>query len=196
MNERMNRTKFFGLLRGLPHGDLVQIQTAYWLTKNAHRLQAPRDNGDRYFEHPREVAISLIQRGYRDKDLISTALLHDVLEDSNTPPQVIVDLFPNVIWERLYILSKYVPIFDPITGQIYDRVKKPTDVYFAAIASADEKTQLVKVADRLHNLSSMESWTPERRQRYFEETKQHILPIAEKVDPWFFKKISEAIALG
>lgn len=193
MSEKMNRAGFFALLRGLPYGDLVQIQTAYWLAKNAHRPQAPRDNGDRYFEHPRQVAVILIERGYKDKNLVSTALLHDIMEDTNTPPQVIVDLFPNIIWERLYILSKYVLFFDPITGQIHDRIKKPAEKYFEAIAAADAETQLVKVADRLHNVLSMQSWTEERRQRYVQETKEYLLPLAEKVDSWFFRKISEAI---
>ncbi|MEY4731225.1 MAG: bifunctional (p)ppGpp synthase/hydrolase SpoT [Candidatus Parcubacteria bacterium] len=194
MDDRMNRAKFFGLLRGLPSGDLTQIQVAYWLAKNAHRPQTPRDNGDRYFEHPRRVAITLIERGARDKDTITTALLHDVVEDTNTPLTVIVDLFPNVIWERLYILSKYVPIFDPLTGQIHDRTKKPTEKYFEAIAGAEEAVRLVKLADRLDNIRDMATWNGERRQRYVTETTQYILPIAEKTDPWFLREINAAIA--
>ena len=193
MDDRMSRAKFFALLRGLPSGDLAQIQVAYWLAKNAHRWQAPRDNGDRYFEHPRQVAVTLIGRGVRDKDIITTALLHDVVEDTNTPHVVIADCFPNIIWERLYILSKYVAVFDPLTGQIHQRLKKPPDEYFAAIAGADEAVRLVKLSDRRDNLRSMGAWETERRERYIAETREYILPIAEKTDPWFLQEITAAI---
>jgi (p)ppGpp synthase/HD superfamily hydrolase len=194
MDDRMNRAKFFDLLGGLPCGDLTQIQVAYWLAKNAHRPQAPRDNGDRYFEHPRRVAITLIERGVRDKDIITIALLHDVVEDTNTPPQAIVDLFPNIIWKRLYILSKYVPIFDPVTGQIYERLKKPAETYYNTIAGADVAVRLVKLADRLDNLRDMQGWEPERRERYIAETREFILPIAERTEPWFLRELTAAIA--
>ncbi|MFH0890853.1 MAG: HD domain-containing protein [Candidatus Liptonbacteria bacterium] len=191
----MNRRSFFGdLLRGLPYGDLIQVQTAYWLAKNAHRYQPGRDNGDRYFEHPRQVAVLLIQRGYRGKDLLTTALLHDVVEDTNTPPNVIVDLFPNIIWEWLYVLSKCVPIFDPVTGQLHDRTKKPLAEYYDAISGACEEVRLVKLADRLHNLKTLDSWDSGRRSRYIAETRQFVLPIAEKTDPWFEEEIKRAIA--
>ncbi len=190
----MNRAKFFGLLSGLPSSALTQIQEAYWLAKNAHRWQKPRDNGDRYFEHPRRVAITLIERGVRDKDIITLALLHDVLEDTNTPHTIIANSFPNIIWEWLYILSKYVAVFNPITGQIHDRMKKPSDAYFAAITAAEEPVRLVKLADRRDNLLDMQGWEPERRARYIAETQQYVLPIAEKTDPWFLREITAAIA--
>lgn len=188
----MSRKQFFALLRGLPSGDLVQIQHAYWLAKNAHRMQS-RDNGARYFEHPRRVAVMLIERGVRDKDAITTGLLHDVTEDTNTPHGVIVDVFPNIIWERLYLLSKVVPLFDPVTGQIYHRLKKPANDYFTAIAAADEVVRMVKCADRLDNLGDVANWKPERLTRYIAETEEYIIPIAEKTDPWFLRELRTAI---
>jgi len=192
--EDMNRQKFFDLLRGLPSGDLLQIQVAYWLAKNAHRPQAPRDNGARYFEHPRQAAVTLINRGHRDKDLITAALLHDVVEDTNTPHVVIVDLFPNRIWEWLYLLSKCVPIFDPATGQLRDRTNKPLHEYYRAITEACEEVRLVKLADRLNNLGSMGGRSKEWQAKYLLETREYLIPIAEMTDPWFTDAIRRAAA--
>lgn len=189
--ERMTRKLFFDRLRGLPAGDLLQIQLAYWLAKNAHRTQQPRDNGDRYFEHPRGVALILIDRNYRSKDMLTKALLHDVVEDTNTPPHVIVNLFTHDIWESLVRLSKYMPNFDPVTGQIQHRYKKSAEEYFAELSQGPKEDQLIKVADRLHNLRDCAPWSLERRKKYVDETKTYLVPMAQIVDPWFAHALEE-----
>jgi hypothetical protein len=58
----MNRAEFFALVANRPECELVCIQWAYWLAKNAHRPFL-RDGGERFFEHPRAVAVSLIEHG-------------------------------------------------------------------------------------------------------------------------------------
>lgn len=193
MNEGMNRKKFFGLLSTLPYGDLVQVQLAYWLAKNAHRPDPPRDDGTRQFEHARTVAVTLIQRGYQYRDLLTVALLHDVVEDTNTPSGIIVNLFEPAIWESLFLLSKLVPVFDPVTGQICGRYQKSLDEYFAGIAGARLDVRLVKCADRLDNLNTCGVWEPERQIRYAAESERYVLPIAEAVDPWFTREIADRI---
>lgn len=189
----MNRKKFFDHLAGLSAGDLLEIQGAYWLAKNAHRPDAPRDSGERYFEHPRAVAMTLIKRNYRNKTAIIKALLHDVIEDTNTPPHIIVCICGREIWASLLILSKYVPVFDPVTGQIIGRYVKTPEEYYSELAKASEENRRVKLADRLHNMSTMDSWEKERRIKYATETKRWILPIANALDPWFAERLSEAI---
>ncbi len=178
----MNRERFFGLLTRLNAGGLVQVQGAYWLAKNAHRMQQ-RDGGERYFEHPRRVAIALVESGDYDADTLCLALCHDVVEDSNTPAHVIVDLFDAAFWRDLATLSKYVPLFDPVTGQIIGRVKKPLEEYFAAIAGAALRVRRVKLFDRLDNLGTMKAeWPAPRRAAYLDETRARLLPIAVATD--------------
>lgn len=189
----MNRAEFFRMISDRPTGELTIIQHAYWLAKNAHRPQKPRDNGDRYFEHPRSVAISLVQRHYRDTGTIALALCHDVVEDTNTPPAVIVDMLGREIWKGLELLSKYVPVFDPVTGQILGRYKKDAEEYFTALMSAPRAVQLVKCADRLHNLSTCGAWEGERIVRYVNETEKYILPIAKRVSGAYEGELLEAI---
>ena len=174
----MNRTEFFGLVSDRPTVELGRIQLAYWLAKNAHR-PFKRDNGDRYFEHPRAVAVSLVKHGFGETDHIITGLLHDVVEDTNTPWSVLVDLFGPEIWRSLETLSRYMPVFDPVTGQTINRHKKIAEEYYGELAKAPAMVKTVKCADRLNNLETCEVWDDERRNRYITETRQFILPIAK-----------------
>jgi guanosine-3',5'-bis(diphosphate) 3'-pyrophosphohydrolase len=181
----MNRKQFFALLGGSTAGDMLQIQLAYWLSKNAHRPQAPRDGGARYFEHPREVAMLLIERGYRDKDIVTEALLHDTIEDTNTPPQIIVNLFGHDTWEHLFLLSKVIPVFDPVTGQVSGVYKKTAEEYKHGLMSAPFSVRVVKCADRVMNLRDMKAWERERQLRYASETEELHIPLAANTDAWF-----------
>ncbi len=178
------------MLGGMVSGDLKQVQNAYWLAKNAHRMQV-RDDGVRYFEHPRAVATLLIEHGYNDVGIVTRALLHDVVEDTNTPSEVIVDMFGHGIWASLFVLSKVIPVFDPVTGQIFGRFKKSTEEYYAALAGANKEDRLVKCADRLHNLRSMSAWTLDRRERYLHETRKYLLPIALNDDLWLYGELEK-----
>jgi (p)ppGpp synthase/HD superfamily hydrolase len=189
----LNRMKFFERIANLPAGDLLEIQGAYWLAKNAHRPEQPRDNGERVFEHPRGVAWTLIERNYIWRSILVKAFCHDVVEDTNTPTNVIVKLCGYETWKSLVTLSKRVPVFNPVTGQLMGRYEKPQAVYFDEIAKASEEDRLVKLADRLHNMSTMEAWEPERRKGYAMETKTWLIPIAEATDQWFAEQLGESI---
>jgi (p)ppGpp synthase/HD superfamily hydrolase len=79
----MPRQEFIGLLEGKIAPDLIdQIMLAYKLAKYAHKGQE-RDNGERYFDHPKRVARLLIQEWeIYDHQMIIAALLHDIVEDT------------------------------------------------------------------------------------------------------------------
>jgi len=192
--ERIDREQFFERLGNLPHGDLRAVMLAYWLSKDAHRVQT-RDDGGRYFEHPRAVALLLIEHGYRSGTVIVQALLHDVVEDTFVPPEAIVSLFGKEAWRGLFLLSKRVPTFDPVTGKLIGRTKKSDDEYYDDISSAEVGTRLVKCADRRHNLRTMSgSWARDRQIKYAAEARDRILPIAEKTDKRFASALQDTIA--
>lgn len=189
----MNRQEFFGLLSHMTAGDILQVQDAYWLAKNAHREQK-RDGGERYFEHPREVALTLMSRNFHDCDTVIMALLHDVVEDTNTPFPVILKLFGHRMWESLFKLSKVVPAFDPVTGQIFGKYKKPDDVYYEELMQGELPVRLTKCADRLCNLKEMgEGWPLERQVSYAKHTQAKVLPLAEKTDVWFYDALKAEV---
>jgi (p)ppGpp synthase/HD superfamily hydrolase len=190
----MNRKQFFDLLRGTSAGDLQQIQTAYWLGKNGHRLEV-RSSGERYFEHVRDVAVYLIEHRLADTDVIVRALLHDAIENTNTPMEVYVNLFGHETWEDLFILSKKIPIFDPVTGQIYGTFKKPNDEYYKGVATGSRRVRLVKLSDRRHNMTTMMAggWSAEKQADYARETEEFLLPIAHNTDPGLTAELTRLV---
>jgi GTP pyrophosphokinase len=176
----MNRNDFFARVSDRPTVELRRIQLAYWLAQNAHR-PFHRDSGEPFFEHPRDVALSLVNHGFRETDCVIQGLLHDVIEDTNTPCDVIVDLFGPAIWRSLEVLARYAPSFDPVTGQLIGRYKKSPQEYYAGIEAAQSEVKIVKCADRLHNLQTCGVWEVARKERYLAETEEYVIPIAKKL---------------
>ena len=182
----MNREAFFARIAMLPTGDLADIQQAYWLAKSAHRVQAPRDGGGRYFDHPREVALTLIDRCHMSKSIIIKGLLHDCIEDTFTLLQAYLSLFGQDVYGSLLRLSKYVPVFHTVNGSLIGRYKKDEGEYYEALASGPLEDRLVKCADRRHNLMTMgEGWSAEKQRNYGKNTRKYILPFARETDAWF-----------
>jgi (p)ppGpp synthase/HD superfamily hydrolase len=173
----MNRAEFFSLIARRPSDELVLIQHAYWIAKVANRPFV-RDSGERSFEHARAVAVSLIEHGYTGTEFIIRALLHDLFEDTNTPPNLIFRTFGFGVYCDLCTLSKDVHHSHLVTGWITKTGKKSPKEYFDEIFMASELVKLVKLADRLDNLKDCGIWKPERRERYIIETEQYVLPLA------------------
>lgn len=184
----MNRDTFFHLISPRPQAELEMIQQAYWLAKHAHRKQK-RDGGGRYFEHPRRVAIKAIKAGHDSTVQIVLCFLHDVVEDTDTPLTVIVTLFGPEMWNHLLLISKKIPVFDPVTGEVRGRTKKHIAAYFAEIAAADLVVRIAKILDRLDNMGDMRAFSRARRKRYLIETRRSLMPIAKDTDVKLYKEL-------
>ena len=150
----------------------MQVELAYTLAKDAHRPQEREEidkNGKRvrYFEHPRRVALILIDELWiRDPAIISGGLLHDVDEDTR------------------YITSKHIEAwFGPVVAQIVrDVTKKPSYGYYERLLeNGDWRSLFVKGADRLDNLRTLGSCKPEKQQRKIEETIIKIYPLLDRL---------------
>jgi GTP pyrophosphokinase/guanosine-3',5'-bis(diphosphate) 3'-pyrophosphohydrolase len=175
----MNRDLFFAQLsRDLSSEDLKVVQKAYWLAKEAHRKQT-RMNGERYFEHLRRVAISTVTyAGRADVRAIVLGLLHDVIEDTYVPAGVIGELFGEEIQRNCVTLSKEVPQWNALTGELICRTKLHIDDYLYRIRNASAVVKLVKGCDRLDNVQDLATFKSARKERYIEETKK-LLPIID-----------------
>ncbi len=185
----MNRKEFFEKISEVvPKKDLPKIQQAYWLAKNAHRGQK-RESGERYFEHCRRVAI----RQQRAKAII-IALLHDCVEDCFIPRDLIKKIFGDYVSNGVNILSKVKPAsFDDRTGQI-KKVRISDKEYFQNVAAASTAIRLIKLGDRLDNVSTLNKRLRYKQQEYIAETEKYILPIAKKTDKELHRLLSEEIA--
>ena len=186
----MNRKEFFDKINGFVSvKDIKNIAQAYWLAKEVHRSQK-RDGGERYFEHCRRVASTLIEHGPVIADEIVIALLHDCVEDGFIPEDFLEELFGQDVERAIDILSKVTPVFDEETGAVAKKIKKDLDDYYNAIANAPLSIRRVKLADRLDNLRSMDVWPEKRKQKYIAETEKYILPIALATDNKFFEELN------
>lgn len=189
----MNRAEFFALVSDRPTAELARIQLAYWLAKSVH-WPFRRDSGESYFEHPRAVAVSLVEHGFKDTEVVVLGLLHDVVEDTNTPAIAIVDLFGAKTWKSVETLSKRIPLFDPVTGRVIGKHKKENERYYREIAEAPEIVRIVKCADRFHNLQNCGVvWDGARQKRYVEETGKYILPLASELRISYEREMEEVI---
>lgn len=165
--QTVNRISFLDTLR--PHvskEDLKTIEDAYTLSKYGHRNQF-RDQGARYFEHPKNVALVLINElKIYDPEMIIMALLHDIIEDSFILSNHGLDkLFGERVVNGLGYLTK--------TNDVESYVKKMYEC-------DDMGVIIVKFADRLHNLRDSDDIDEAKRERKFEETRKLYLPLLEK----------------
>jgi len=169
-----NRKDFFRRIatKYSPNSDEFKtIWRAYETAKEASRLSENRESGERQFEHYRRAALILIDyRGVlknhpRAYIIISAALLHDVVEDFKdwTLDRIVKD-FGREIGELVYWMTK----FD----------KK---IYHERFCCAPRDFFLIKLADRLDNLSTIWACPIEKIIRKIEETEEFYLPYAKEL---------------
>jgi guanosine-3',5'-bis(diphosphate) 3'-pyrophosphohydrolase len=178
LSKAENRTSFFERIAEIfPPTDerYLLIEKAYNMAKDAFR-NVKRDEGVRYFEHLRAVALILIvYLRVRDADLIAATLLHDIVEDIEgwTNERVAREFNPRV---ALFVYWVTKP-------KLGGRFKTKDDVdrkYHRMLRDAPREGILIKAPDRLHNLITMWNQDKERMRRKVSETKDFILPLLEK----------------
>lgn len=185
-----NRDTFFKRVHEfvLPYHDgALLVGRAYQATKEAFR-GIKRKRGERYFEHCRAVALVMMDLlGIRDPEVLSAALLHDIVEDcSNEWPieRVEKEFGPRV---AKLVLAVSVP-----SGKFASREER-MDAYHRQLLAGPSETFAIKLSDRLHNLLTCAALTPEAQLRMIEETEKVYLPIA-KERGLLYRELREAIA--
>lgn len=144
-----------------------QIMMAYRFSKYGHRGQ-DREGGGRYFEHPKEAALILLDQGVTDHEVIIAALLHDVMEDSFI-----------LTWPDLeYIFGSHLCT---IVKQLTKEPGLPKEQYIPRLVNGVPEAQLVKLADRLHNLTTLGGVKREKQLKQVKETREKIFQISDKL---------------
>ena len=158
-----------------PKADEALLNRAYVYAMKAHGNQK-RKSGDPYFSHPLEVAAILT--GLKlDDATIATALLHDTIEDTEATRAEIDQLFGPKIGELVDGLTK-IKRLDLISKKA-EQAENFRKLLLAI--SSDIRVLLVKLADRLHNMRTLEHNTPESQQRNSEETLEVYAPLAGRI---------------
>jgi GTP diphosphokinase / guanosine-3',5'-bis(diphosphate) 3'-diphosphatase len=155
--------------------DEALLNRAYVYAMKAHGNQK-RASGDPYFSHPIEVAAILTELKLDDAT-IATALLHDVIEDTDTTRAEIDEMFGAEIGGLVEGLTK-IKKLDLVTKKA-QQAAHFRDLLVAI--SSDIRVLLVKLADRLHNMRTLEHKKPESRLRIAEETLEIYAPLAGRM---------------
>ena len=181
----MTGSQFFAKLpKESNYKDRNKIEQAYWFAKAAHVKQT-RDEGERYFNHPRRVALyflnyyleyrQLMKYGCPEltADDICTALMHDAVEDCWPPEGMIRKLFGENVERCVFSLSKKIPTYDKTSGYIVRKKKIPTIKYLKKMEWYGTDTEcIIKMCDRLDNLRTMcKVWSKKDQLAYIRETK-------------------------
>lgn len=159
-----------------PSADLSMIEKAYRIAKNAHEGQF-RKSGEPYIIHPLCVAIILADLEL-DKETIVAGLLHDAVEDTIMTTEEIQQEFG----------AEVALLVDGVTklGQLSysaDKVELQAEnlrKMFLAMAK-DIRVILIKLADRLHNMRTLQYMKPEKQQEKARETMDIYAPIAMRL---------------
>jgi len=176
------------VLRYDPTADEALLNRAYVYAMKAHGNQK-RKSGAPYFSHPLEVAAILTDLKLDDAT-IATALLHDVIEDTETTRSEIDQLFGPEIGALVDGLTKIKKL--DLVSKKAEQAENFRKLLIAI--SSDIRVLLVKLADRLHNMRTLEHMRPESRQRISEETLEIYAPLAGRMGMQYLREELEALA--
>lgn len=191
MNEQTIIAKIHEALveQGRPQEEIDEIHKAYEFAKKLHEGQY-RVSEEPYIIHPCEVARILTDLRV-DKHLIMAAFLHDVIEDTDTTPEQIEELFgedvKNLV-EGVTKLNKY---------QFKSREERQAESFrkmFVAMAK-DVRVIFLKLADRLHNMRTLNYMAPAKQQRIAQETLDIFAPLAGRLGIGKIKSELEDLSL-
>jgi guanosine-3',5'-bis(diphosphate) 3'-pyrophosphohydrolase len=166
-----------GMREWLPAQTIGQVTDAIDFAELKHGDQV-RPTGAPYLEHLLEALEALVVgAGVTDPDVLSAAVLHDVVEDTSASTDELADRFG----PRVAELVGWVTIREAGPGEDRAEVKRAS---LARLAVAPRDAILVKLADRLSNVQTLRNLSLDRQRAYYAQTVRYIVPLAD-ADPWF-----------
>src|SRR5262245_2464318 len=158
-----------------PNADEALLNKAYVYAMQKHGAQK-RASGDPFFNHPLEVA-SILTDLKLDDATIAVGLLHDTIEDTDATRAEIDQVFGPEIGEIVDGLTKIERL------QLVTREEAQAENLRKLLLaiSADIRVLLVKLADRLHNMRTLDSMPAEKQRRIAEETMDIYAPLAGRM---------------
>ncbi|TDI73587.1 MAG: bifunctional (p)ppGpp synthetase/guanosine-3',5'-bis(diphosphate) 3'-pyrophosphohydrolase [Betaproteobacteria bacterium] len=155
--------------------DISQLQNVYLFSQSAHSGQY-RKSGEPYISHPLAVA-SILGKLHLDTQTLTAALLHDVMEDTYVSKSEISNRFGTAVADLVDGVSK----LDKIEFQTHADAQAENFRKMLLAMARDVRVILIKLADRLHNMRTLEAMRPEKRRRTARETMEIYAPIANRL---------------
>ncbi|XRQ05709.1 HD domain-containing protein [Actinomadura welshii] len=169
-------------LAGSDIGNEIDLEALGRAAEAAQRWHGDqrRPTGDPYVEHLLEALEVLVRGpGVTDLQILSAALLHDVVEDTAATVSDVEDEFGPEVAELVDWVTK------PPAGSAGRQAKRAAKAaYLRRLRDAPREAVLVKLADRASNVQTLDRMPADFQRRYYAETMTYIVPLAEP-EPWF-----------
>ena len=165
--------------------DMEEIHAAYSFSEWGHQNQL-RDDGTPYFEHPKAVSLIIfdVLNVKRDWRIVVAALIHDIREDQG-----------RFLTERRIQIN-----FQKSTAMTIKFVSKDEhskEIFMPRLKNCDDwRAILLKLADRIHNMRTLNKCTREKQARQVEETREHFFELCDVLDKIIPKKYRHAVNIA
>jgi guanosine-3',5'-bis(diphosphate) 3'-pyrophosphohydrolase len=163
------------LRKYLPNADVAKIKEAFRFSDQAHLGQF-RKSGEPYITHPIAVAKTLAEWKL-DAAAIQAALLHDVIEDSPATKAELAEKFGPTVADLVDGVSK----LDRLSFESFEEAQAESFRKMLLAMARDVRVILIKLADRLHNVRTLDAMAANKRRRIARETFEIYAPIAYRL---------------
>ena len=174
-------------MQGNGAGRELDLEEVEAFAEAAHQGQEHRP-GTPYVEHVRAVRRILEEEFPEpvDDETLAIALLHDVLEDCDVHPTILLERWGKEVQEGVTLLSWRLRALG---------IERSPDVYWSGIRRGPRAVRLVKSADRIHNMrQTLEHPRHDLRERYVAETSRELLPILRDAgEAWMVERLEELV---
>jgi len=159
-----------------PSGDLSMIEKAFKVADKAHKDQR-RKSGEPFIIHPLSVAITLAELRL-DKETIAAALLHDVVEDTSISSDYIETVFGK---EIMFLVDGVTKLSKLSSETSKEEIKLESFRKLFLAMAKDIRVIIIKLADRLHNMQTLEFQKHSKQIEIANETMDIYAPIAQRL---------------
>jgi GTP pyrophosphokinase len=170
-------------------GDRAMIRKAFKISMDAHKGMT-RKSGEPYILHPISVAKIVAKEMGLGARSVSCALLHDVVEDTDYTIEDIENMFGKKVASIIDGLTKISGVFDSNTSLQVENFRK-----MLLTLSDDVRVILIKLADRLHNMRTLDSLDPHKQMTIASETIYLYAPLAHRLGFYGIKTELEDLSL-
>lgn len=175
------------LSRRMGNDDIQRIREAYFFAKEAHKEQR-RKSGEPYVMHPLAVARIVAEELGLGAEPIIAAFLHDVVEDTDFTIEDIKEKFGEDVAFLVNVVTKKKKTRYDASKQI-DNYKQMLDSL-----QYDIRALLIKLADRLHNMRTLNSMRPDKQMKIAGETDYFYAPLAHRLGLYHIKRELENLS--
>lgn len=167
--------------------DVALVEKAYTFSENAHK-EHKRNSGEPYFIHPAAVAKHLATLGM-DAETIVAGLLHDAVEDTGVPEEVVEKEFGKTVRFLVEGVTK-------LGKHKYQGAERHAESLrrLLVATSADVRVLIIKLCDRYHNMTTLEHVPEHKRHRIALETLEIFAPLANRLGMGVLKRDLEDLA--